>query len=93
MNYDFSRPFAPIFKIELTQELEKIGHYYRIKGAGGVWGFWWYQENYHLIPHQLSNILILMIPPFIGTQFDSQSSIVPPMYTLLVTTDPPLRSP
>ena len=39
MNYDFSRPFAPIFKIELTQEIEKIGHYYPIKGAGGSGDF------------------------------------------------------
>ena len=35
INYDFSRPFAPTFRIELTQEIEKTGHYYRIKGEGG----------------------------------------------------------
>ena len=93
MNYDFSRPFAPIFKIELTQEIEKIGHYYRIKGAGGSGDFGGIKKTITWSPIRLSNILIFMIPPFVGTQFDSQSSIVPPMYTLLVTTDPPLRSP
>ena len=58
INYDFSRPFTPIFRTELTQEIEKTGHYYRIKGEGErVWGFWLYQSvahNFHFLLEPLS---------------------------------------